>query len=177
MSIFDSYTDGEPIGMNHPLFMMRMQSRIDAGMLFDQGLPLVDAVRQTRARMQELFGGVPQALVDTTVYVVYAERRAMTVVVNDSLPAAVQLPEAGPVVAPYRYARDMVVVRCESPDGFKSRAARLAEHVGGRWVHRAGGYVMSPRKAERLNALFQAGRDASTFTGNLLDPAVPGSGS
>jgi len=72
MSIYDHYTHGEPIGMDHPLFMVRIQSRIDAGMLFEQDLPLDVAMRQTRARMQDLFGDVPLALVDTTVVATYA---------------------------------------------------------------------------------------------------------
>jgi len=62
----------------------------------------------------------------------------------------------------------LLAVKCHSPNGFKSRAARLAEHGGGSWVHRAGGYGMSPRKADRLMELFLVGRDACSFTGGLL---------
>lgn len=73
MNIFDHYTDGEPIGMDHPLFMVRMQARIDAGMSAAAGVPLADALRSTRARMQDLFGEVPLALVDSAVVEVFAQ--------------------------------------------------------------------------------------------------------
>lgn len=72
-----------------------------------------------------------------------------------------------PVIGPYRYAKGCVVVRCPSGDGFKTRAARLAEHLRGCWVHRAGGYVMPTTKAAKLLELFAAGRDASSITREL----------
>ena len=74
MSIYAHYTGGELIGMDHPLFMVRTQSRMDAGWAADDGVPLADALRTIRARMQQLFGDVPLALVDTTVFEVYAVR-------------------------------------------------------------------------------------------------------
>jgi len=76
MSIYDLYTDGEPIGMDHPLFMARMQARIDAGRAAAQGLPLEEALRDIRARMQFLFGDIPLALVDATVSMAYARYEA-----------------------------------------------------------------------------------------------------
>ena len=76
MSIYDHYTDGELIGMEHPLFMVRTQSKIDAGWAADEGVPLADALPTIRARMQQLFGDVPSALVDTTVVEVFAVRAA-----------------------------------------------------------------------------------------------------
>jgi len=71
VNIFDHYTNGEPIGMDHPLFMVRTQSRIDAGWAAQEGVPLADALRTIRARMQALFGDVPIALVDATVTTTY----------------------------------------------------------------------------------------------------------
>ena len=76
MNTFDHYTDGEPIGMDHPLFMARMQTRIDAGWAAEQGVPLEEALRSIRARMQELFGDIPLALVDTTIVEVFAQHAA-----------------------------------------------------------------------------------------------------
>lgn len=72
-------------------------------------------------------------------------------------------------IEPYKYAKDSVVVKTPSPDGYKTRASRLAGHVNGRYSHRAQGYVMSPAKAAKFKALYEAGRDASSVTGTL-DP-------
>ena len=76
MNTFDHYTDGEPIGMDHPLFMARMQTRIDASRAADEGVPLGEALRKIRSRMQALFGDIPLALVDTTVVEVFAQHAA-----------------------------------------------------------------------------------------------------
>lgn len=72
-SILGMYTD-EPIGMDHPIFMARFQSRIDAGFLFQNGLPLKDAITATLERMHYLFGDdFPDDIVRTTVTLEYAE--------------------------------------------------------------------------------------------------------
>ena len=76
MSIYDYYTDAEIIGMDHPLFMVRTQSRIDAAWAADTGISLADALRTIRARMAGIFGEVPLALIDTTVSGVYAQHAA-----------------------------------------------------------------------------------------------------
>ena len=79
MSVFDTYTDGQPIGMDHPLFMARMQARIDASMAAEAGVPLADALRSVRVRMRDLFGDVPLAIVDSAVvqtYVIHAAQGA-----------------------------------------------------------------------------------------------------
>jgi hypothetical protein len=65
-----------------------------------------------------------------------------------------------PRVELYRYAKGKVVLIAKSDDGWKTRAARLAEAFGGRWVHRAGGYVMSPNRAQRAVDAWHAGLDA-----------------
>jgi hypothetical protein len=70
-------------------------------------------------------------------------------------------------VARARYAKGMMAVSCPSNDGWKTRAARLAEHLKGRWTGREKAYILSPRKAQRLQELFDAGRDASAITGEL----------
>jgi hypothetical protein len=58
--------------MDHPLFMARMQARIDASMAAEAGVPLADALRSIRLRMQDLFGDVPLAVVDSVVVQTYA---------------------------------------------------------------------------------------------------------
>lgn len=60
-----------------------------------------------------------------------------------------------------RYAEGKKVIQAkDSRDGFKGRASYLAEALGGRWVHRSGGYVISPAGAEKFEKLFAAGFDA-----------------
>ena len=74
-------------------------------------------------------------------------------------------------IASYRYAKGTVVVQPLSDgSGWATRAARLAGSLGGRWVHRAGGYVMTPGKAKKFEALFAAGYDGNLFTGAVLPP-------
>lgn len=73
-------------------------------------------------------------------------------------------------VTPARYAHGMLAVSCPSSNGFKTRAARLCDHLKGRYSNRERAYILSPAKVERLNALFDAGRDASIF--GELYPAI-----
>jgi hypothetical protein len=72
----------------------------------------------------------------------------------------------------YRYAKGKQCLR-PVPDGsgWKTRAARLAEGCGGRWVHRAGGYLMSAAGLAKFERLYAAGWDANGFTGKLEAPA------
>lgn len=79
-------------------------------------------------------------------------------------------------VQPYRYARNCLVVRTTSNAGWKTRAARLIEAIGGRWVHRAGGYVASTSKVAKFERLFREGWDASYITGALEAPAAKPAG-
>lgn len=72
-------------------------------------------------------------------------------------------------IHPARYAKGKALIQTPSPDGWKTRAARLAEAVGGRWTNREGGYIVSPAQAERFQRLFAEGRDANAFTGKLED--------
>jgi len=75
--VLGMYVD-EPIGMDHPLFMIRFQSRIDAGLDYQKGTPLKDAIQSTVKRMRFLFGDdIPEELVKTAVSLVYAENDAL----------------------------------------------------------------------------------------------------
>jgi len=69
-----------------------------------------------------------------------------------------------------RYAKGMMAVRCESVDGYKTRAMRLCEALRGRWTHREGAYIMSSRKAERLADLFAKGWTGSYMSAELVPP-------
>ncbi len=76
-SVIGMYAD-EQIGMDHPLFMVRFQSRIDAGLLYQNGTAIQDAIHATVKRMRGLFGDdIPEELVRTTISLVYAENDAL----------------------------------------------------------------------------------------------------
>jgi len=72
------------------------------------------------------------------------------------------------VITPYRYAKGKQCVRpAADGSGWKTRAARLAEACGGRWVHRAGGYLLSA--AGTVHALNACTRRAMTRTASLAN--------
>lgn len=67
-----------------------------------------------------------------------------------------------------RYAKGKKAVRCPSPDGYKTRAAYLAERLAnGRYTNREHAYIMSPAAALRFEKLYTEGWDAS-FSGTLV---------
>ncbi len=71
---------------------------------------------------------------------------------------------------PARYAKGMCVVTCPSPDGYKTRAARLADAIShASYVGRSGGYHLTSKQAERFMALYEAGWDGTIF-GELVEP-------
>lgn len=76
-------------------------------------------------------------------------------------------------ITPARYAKGKMVIRPTSNGtGFKTRAARLAEAkgIGGKWVHRSGGYNVSPSAAKRFEKLYAEGWDACVISGTLEAP-------
>lgn len=75
-----------------------------------------------------------------------------------------------PTVTPARYAKGMMAVSCPSPDGFKTRAARLAEYLKGRYTHRERAYILSPTKARKLLDLFQAGYGVTPIRLEMIKP-------
>jgi len=79
-------------------------------------------------------------------------------------------------ITPARYAKGKMVIHAPSTDGYKTRAARLAEYVGGRYVGRSNGYVVSSSAAKRFEALFAEGLDANLWGDTLHMPHVPGVG-
>lgn len=80
--------------------------------------------------------------------------------------------DPAPVISEARYAKGQMAASCPGVDGWKGRAARLAEHLKGRYSHRENAYIMSRTKAARLRELFAAGRDASAITRELLPEAT-----
>lgn len=74
-------------------------------------------------------------------------------------------------ITPARYAKGKLVVKCPSPDGFKTRAACLVAAMGKsvRYVGRSGGYVVSPVQAARFERLYMEGWNA-TYFGRLIPP-------
>lgn len=68
-----------------------------------------------------------------------------------------------PTIGPARYAKGKPVMHCPSDGlGMKTRAARLAEAFGGKWVSRSCGYVMAPGRAKEALRLWELGYDAHT---------------
>lgn len=73
-------------------------------------------------------------------------------------------------VTPARYAKGKVAVQCPSTTGYKTRAARLACALRGRYVNRERAYIMGRRTAERFLTLYHAGWDACAVTCELEAP-------
>jgi hypothetical protein len=66
-------------------------------------------------------------------------------------------------LAPARYARGKIVLRCEAmkPNGYKTEGHWLAEALGGRWTHRDDGHQLAPNRAQAWLRLFLGGYEAS----------------
>lgn len=74
-------------------------------------------------------------------------------------------------ITPARYAKGKMAVRCPSGNGYKTRAARLAEAIArGRYTGRERAYIMGPKSAEKFQRLYAEGWDASVFTYELEPP-------
>lgn len=74
-------------------------------------------------------------------------------------------------VSQARYAKGMMLVRCPSDTGFKSRAARLiGDGLKARWTNRERGYIASPAKVRKFEQLHSEGWDASSIMGTLIPP-------
>jgi len=72
-------------------------------------------------------------------------------------------------IRPARYAKNQVAISCPSSDGYKTRAARLCEHLNGRYSGRENAYIMSQSKAKRFEELYKLGFSATIgFEGNKM---------
>jgi hypothetical protein len=73
-------------------------------------------------------------------------------------------------ISPARYAKGQMVVHCPSTNGYKTRAARLiGDGLNCRWVGRSRGYVASPAKVAKFEALYAAGFDACVMGSGLCN--------
>lgn len=73
-------------------------------------------------------------------------------------PRTTETPAARPYsISEARYAKGQMVIHCPCPTGYKTRAAYLAEEIGGRYVGRSKGYHVSRRQAEKFERLYAAG--------------------
>jgi hypothetical protein len=68
-----------------------------------------------------------------------------------------------------RYAKGSIALRAPSGDGFKTRAAYLAEALKGRWSNREHAYIMAASKEAKFRRLYDEGWDATIF-GELIQP-------
>jgi len=76
-------------------------------------------------------------------------------------------------IGPSRYSKS-ILVRCPSPDGYKTRASRLlGDGLNCRWTNRERGFLASPSKVKRFEELYAAGWDACAITGKLRPPEPP----
>lgn len=74
------------------------------------------------------------------------------------------------IISRARYAKNSIALRAPSENGYKSRAARLAEALGGRWSNRESSYIMPATREARYRDLYEKGYDGHPFTGKLEAP-------
>ncbi len=74
-------------------------------------------------------------------------------------------------IAPARYAKNMMAVRCPSTDGYKTRAACLAGYFANeRYSGRENAYIMSKAAAGKFEKYYAAGYSASVMCHRLVAP-------
>lgn len=67
----------QPIGMDHPFFMAKMQARLDAIISARVQVPIEQATKEAVDRARDLFGAtIPTALVEVETQLVYAQDAA-----------------------------------------------------------------------------------------------------
>lgn len=71
------YTD-ELIGMDHPIFMARVEARAGGALGARDGLSLDETLAEVRKRIAWLFGEVPRTLVDATATTAWLEATSRT---------------------------------------------------------------------------------------------------
>jgi hypothetical protein len=78
-NVLSLYTADTEVGMQHPLWMARTQSLIDAEISYCGGVPLDEALATIPDRIRFLFGDdIPVALVTATVSLAYARFAAQS---------------------------------------------------------------------------------------------------
>ena len=78
-NVIGMYVD-ELIDMNHPIARIRLTCITDANLQYQLGVPLKASIESTLKHIRYLYGDdIPDALVRSTVYLVYAENTALKV--------------------------------------------------------------------------------------------------
>lgn len=72
------------------------------------------------------------------------------------------------LTGPHRRPAGKFILSAKSRDGFKTRAAYLADNLASSYSHQAGGYVLSPTAARDFEILYAAG-----FTGAMRFSSDP----
>jgi hypothetical protein len=73
----------------------------------------------------------------------------------------------------WRNPKPAFAMQCPSPDGYKTRAARLiGDGLNCPWSSRRG-YTVSPAKLKKFLKLYAEGYDASVITGKIYHPDKP----
>jgi hypothetical protein len=77
-------------------------------------------------------------------------------------------PDGSYCILPAPYAKGKCIISAPSRTSWKTRAARLAEALGGKYVGRSRGYTIGPKSAERFVKLYAEGWDGSLW--GALEP-------
>lgn len=138
-----------------------------------ESAPLVQAIESSPPAQADDFGptrGPSVALRgDYSDIIGAASEPAVPVPANEPAPPVPDR-DPPPVITKARYAKHQMIAHCPGVGLYKSRGQRLAIALRGRYTHREGGFVLSPRKAARLAQLWAAGWDASSLSGELMPP-------
>jgi hypothetical protein len=95
-------------------------------------------------------------------------------ITNAAHQAGIQRIEPAPIVGPARYAKNMMAIQTPSNDGYKTRAARLADAIANsRYSGRENAYIMSKTATVKFQKLYIAGWDAGNMSRKLYAPDDP----
>ncbi len=168
MNPIDIYAPPHAVDDRHVLGSARQLATRLAFELERQGFVVADAMRMARATVERRMLGVPAAFINAEVSMLYAVIAAKRAVEPPGRPILFDLDFSGePLWVEYPWASGKVVLICYDPNREVNRAARLALYVGGRWVRRAKGYVMSRSQARRVEYMWADGQDISAETGQV----------
>ena len=169
MNALDIYAPPHSVEERHLLAAARQLARQLAYELERQAFVVADAMRTARASVERRMPGMPTPLINAEVSVIYAIAAAKREAAPPGRPVLFDLGASGaPLVVEYPFARGKVALICYDPDGGINRAARLALFVGGRWVRRAKGSVMSRSQARRVESMWAEGLDVPVDTGRSV---------
>jgi len=162
----------ELVGMDHPVAGIRLTSKNDAYLCYQQAIPLKAAIKSILAHIRYLFGeDIPEELVMATVYLVYAENTARKVrktpiddIPVDEKPIVRQSVHHRPIDIHKEYVSlwlncERSIRGSESLDTFKPRNAANKKHypkLAFNANNIAGGFMEIPKNATINEILAQA---------------------